>query len=448
MVVVGGGLAGVTAALVAADAGARVTLLERRPWLGGATFSFTRGGLEVDNGQHVFLGCCTAYRWLLRRLGTEPLTALQGRLAVPVLVPGGRVGWLRRGRLPAPAHLVRALAGYRWLAPADRLRAARAGLALRRLDPGDPQLDQETLAGWLAAQGQRPAAVAALWELVALPALNLRAADASLALAVKVFRTGLLDRADGADIGWSQVPLSRLHGEPARRALAAAGAEVRCRCRADRVEAGPAGPVVLASGARLDADAAILAVPHDAAAGLLPPGALPDPGRLRRLGRVPIVNVHAVYDRPVTRLPFAAGLGTPVQWVFDRTRAAGLAGGQYLAVSLSAAEEELALPAAALRARYLAALAALLPAARHARVLDCFVTREPAATFRQAPGTAALRPGPCTGIPGLYLAGAWTATGWPATMEGAVRSGLAAARAALAGLGHAPRFPRELEGAA
>jgi hydroxysqualene dehydroxylase len=184
-------------------------------------------------------------------------------------------------------------------------------------------------------------------------------------------------------------------------------------------------------------DRVISAVPPAAAERLLPPGALDlPPGWAGALGAAPIVNVHEVYDRPVLDEPFAAGVDTPVQWVFDRTGPSGLhrvhpAPAQYLAVSLSAADDVIGCPVAELRARMLPALSALLPAAQRARVLDFFVTREPRATFRPAPGSAALRPPAATGLPGLTVAGAWTATGWPATMEGAVRSGEAAAAVVL-----------------
>ena len=171
----------------------------------------------------------------------------------------------------------------------------------------------------------------------------------------------------------------------------------------------------------------IVAVPHGRAARPAARRRAPRPRRLARgSARSPIVNLHVVYDRPVLELPFAAGVDSPVQWVFDRTASAGLTDGQYLVVSLSAADAELGVSASELRERYLAALAELLPAAAGATVRNCFVTREHAATFRAAPGQRALRPGPPTALPGLVLAGAWTDTGWPATMEGAVRSGHAA----------------------
>src|SRR6266568_8444428 len=241
VVVVGGGLAGIATALAAADGGARVTLLEARPRLGGATFSFQREGLELDNGQHVYLRCCRAYQSLLERLGVRELAPLQPRLDVPVLAPGGRMGRLRRGNLPAPLHLAGTLARYPYLNWSDRLGVVRAALALRRLDPADQRLDQRSFGSWLADQGQSRAATDALWELVGLPTLNARTDQASLQLATMVFKTGLLTARDAADIGYSRVPLSRLHGEPAARALGEAGVRVRMRCHARAIE--PADPV-------------------------------------------------------------------------------------------------------------------------------------------------------------------------------------------------------------
>ncbi|CCG01192.1 hydroxysqualene dehydroxylase HpnE [Blastococcus saxobsidens] len=436
VVVVGGGLAGLTAALEAGDAGAQVTLLERSPRLGGATHSFRRGALEVDNGQHVFLRCCTAYRGLLRRLGVESDTVLQDRLDVPVVTGSGQTARLRRGALPAPLHLARALAGYRLLSPRDRSHAVRAALALGRLRTDDPDVDAVSFGTWLAAHGQSPAAVERLWELVTVATLNARAADASLALAATVVQRGLLAERGAADLGYATVPLSRLHGEPAARALAALGADVRCGVKVSAVRPDGDGGFTVLAGSRtgdaaFPADAVVLAVPSDAVAGLMPAGALAAPAAPAALGSAPIVNVHVVYDRPVTTSPFLAAVESPVQWVFDRTAAAGLDSGQYLALSVSAADADIGRPTADLLAQYLPAMHALVPGTRTAEVTEAFVTREPAATFRQAPGTLQLRPGPRTRLPGLALAGAWTRTDWPATMEGAVRSGRAAARAAL-----------------
>jgi hydroxysqualene dehydroxylase len=442
VVVVGGGLAGLSAALACADAGAEVTLLEARARLGGATFSFRREGLSVDNGQHVFLRCCTAYRGFLRRLGVEGSTALQPRLRIPVVAPGGRTAWLRRGSLPAPLHLAGALARYGHLSRRDRARAGLAALAMARMRPG-PELDDSTFGSWLASRGQSPGAVEALWNLIALPTLNLPAADASLALAVKVFRTGLLEHRSAGDVGYASVPLSALHADPAARAIAGAGASVRLRAAVRGIEPAVGGFAVRTEDGTAEADAVVLAVPHQEAASLLPPGAVADPDALARLGTSPIVNVHVVYASRVMDEPFVAGVGTPLQWAFDRTPTSGLERGQYLALSISGADAEIGERAEDLRARFLPALAELFPKAGTTPVERFFVTREHAATFRQAPGTWRLRPGPRTGIAGLYLAGAWTDTGWPATMEGAVRSGLAAAREAMASLGRT-RLPMEV----
>jgi squalene-associated FAD-dependent desaturase len=430
-VVIGGGLAGMAAGLSLADAGVAVTLLERRPRLGGATTSFQRGALTIDNGQHVFLRCCTEYRDFLARLGVTDKTHLQERLDVTVLAPGGARARLRRDNLPAPLHLTRALAGYKHLHPAQRAGVVRAALALRSLDPADRTLDSTSLGDFLARHGQGDAAVAAFWDVFVVATLNLPARDASLQLAARVFRTGLLDTADAGDIGWAAVPLGELHGDAGCAALGRAGVTVRTNSVVRAVAPHAGGWVVHTEGGSLSTDAVVVAVPPRDAAGLLPAGALPAPERLAALGAAPIVNVHVVYDRTVLPVPFAAAVGSPVQWVFDRTVHSGLDHGQYLAVSLSGADGWIDRPTAELCSVFLPALADLLPRARSARVVEAFVTRERRATFRQRVGSVALRPGSASLLPGLALAGAWTDTGWPDTMESAVRSGRSAAVAAL-----------------
>jgi squalene-associated FAD-dependent desaturase len=437
VIVVGGGLAGITAALDCAEAGAQVSLLEVRPRLGGAAYSLRRDGLWLDNGQHVFLRCCSAYRALLERLGSEPLVRIQPRLEIPVLSPHRRLVTLRRSRLPAPLHLAWALARYSHLTVPQRVRAARGALLLARLRP-DAALEQErltgaTLGGWLAEHGQDPGAVAALWDLIALPTMNLAASQGSLALGAFVLRTGLLQHNDAGDIGFHMRPLDEILGQPAGRALERAGAQVLLGVRAERVLQTEGGLKVQASGGlELDGDVVVCAVPHERASGLLEPLLGEQTAGWRKLGSSPIVNVHVVYDRRVCELPFAAGVGTPVQYLFDRTAAAGLGEGQYLAVSLSGAQREMGCSVEQLRELYVSALAELLPQAQGAVVRRFHVTREHAATFHAGPGTQALRPAARTSVSGLVLAGAWTDTGWPATLEGAVLSGQAAAREALA----------------
>jgi hypothetical protein len=512
IVVIGGGLAGITAAIALSEVGAGVTLAEARPRLGGATTSFSRGGLMVDNGQHVFLRCCVAYRGLLARLGMTGAVSLQDRFDVTVLAPGGRAR-LHRTALPGPLHMGHALMGYRFLSRAQRLRVGRAALAIAALDPARPELDRQRLGDWLAAHGQDERTRRLLWDLFTVSALNVNGDDANLALAATVVKTALLGARDAADIGVPSVPLGVLHGQAAGALLARLGAQVRLSAKAAAIEVRPGAPggpgprfrVRLAgrrgdglppdgaapddaaldgaaldgagldgSGETIDADGVVLAVPAAVAARLAPAGtvrtgtvrtgtvrtgtvrtgtvhtntvgepaatgnghglpAQPGPEQWQELATSPIVNVHVIYDRRVTRLPFAAAVDSPVQWVFDRTGPSGLRSGQYLAVSLSAADGYVDVPSAALRERFLPAMADLFPAARDARVTDFFVTRERRATLRQVPGCERLRPGAATALPGLVLAGAWTDTGWPDTMEGAVRSGLNAARVLRQGL--------------
>jgi len=500
VVVVGGGLAGITAAIALREAGDQVTLLEARPRLGGATCSFTRNGLVIDNGQHVFLGCCSAYRGLLDRLDMTGEVSVQDRFDVTVLRPGGQAR-LRRTRLPGPLHMGLALARYSFLSPAERLRVPRAALAMMRLDPARPGLDHERLGDWLAARGQGEHARRVLWDLFTVSALNVAGDDASMTLAATVVQTALLGKKDAADIGTPAISLGDLHGKAGARLLQRLGADVRMGAKVAAVEAAagggflvrltdralpadsgpfpphenaaadprptagdeaassqihPDGPLAgrdgRAGGAEIHADGVVLAVPPDAAARLIPAGPAdggagsagpgsagpgwpgPGPDRWRDLGASPIVNVHVIYDRKVTELPFAAAVDSPVQWVFDRTRPSGLPSGQYLAISLSAADDLVDVTTARLREQFVPALAELFPAARDAQITDFFVTRERRATFRQVPGCAGLRPGAATAVGGLVLAGAWTDTGWPDTMEGAVRSGLNAARELRRGL--------------
>jgi squalene-associated FAD-dependent desaturase len=466
VVVIGGGLAGITAAIALSEAGAAVTLLEARPRLGGATTSFNRGALVVDTGQHVFLRCCTAYRGLLARLGMTGSVRLQDRFDVTVLAPN-RTARLRRTALPGPLHMGTALARYPLISLAERARVTRAALAMRMLDPEDPALDTQRLGDWLAAHGQDERTRRVLWDLFTVSSLNIPGDDASLALAATVVKTALLGQKDAADIGVPAAPLGELHGTAGLALLRRLGAEVRLGVKAASVEVAadgsadgePAGSrgrylIRLARGEGeetgrgaagvLRADGVVVATQAQGAAKLVPPEAGVASRTWQQLGTSPIINVHVIYDRRVTRLPFAAAVDSPVQWLFDRTEISGFGAsgrGQYLAISQSAADPYVDVPAARLREIFVPALAELLPAAQDARVSEFFVTRERRATFRQGPGCGRLRPKAATALPGLVLAGAWTDTGWPDTMEGAVRSGLNAAielRRGLGGLGGSP----------
>jgi predicted NAD/FAD-dependent oxidoreductase len=483
VVVIGGGLAGISAAIELAGAGLPVTLVEERPWLGGATCSFARRGLIIDNGQHAFLKCCTAYRELLARLGVASSCSIQDELDLTVLsareadavgsgtgqfaggpgvagVPGGdrqavgevRQAVLRRSELRPPLHLAGALAQYDLLSPAERLLAGAAWVTLQfagRTNRGDGV----RLGRSLRWRAQSEHARRMFWDLLTVPALNVAGDEGGLGAAARALRAATLGSPDGADIGVPAVPLSMLHGGPATDVLAGAGVQVRLGSKAVAVRTTSDGGyhVQLADRPRSEdtqfeygapevirADGVVLAVPSFDAAALAPVELAGAADGWARLQPSPIVSIHVVYGREVTSLPFAAVAGAPARWVIDKTRAAGLHAGQYLAVSVPAADAYVDRPASALRQEFLPLLARLFPAAAGATVEDFFVTRERRATIRQVPGTERLRARQPVSLPGLAVAGAWTATGWPASMEGAVRSGHTAATKLLSELAGLP----------
>jgi hydroxysqualene dehydroxylase len=427
VVVVGGGLAGIAAAVRLAERGRSVRLLERRTRLGGQASSLDHTGLVADTGQHVFLRCYHQYRALLDRMGASDLVELQDRLDITVLLSGGQRARLRRGQLPAPWHVVPALARYAGLTPTERVRALLAGQALRQVNPDDPASDQQTFGSWLREHQQSARAVRRLWGLIAVAALNLHPDLASLALAARVFQTGLFDGRSNGDIGMARVTLNDLHAASAGRLLDRLGVAVTTRSQVHRIEPAAPGFILRTSGGDLVTKQVVLATPHGPAAQLIPPGACPGSERWADLGSSTIVNCHFVLDRLVLDVPFAAAPETTMQWIFDRTQIVALDQGQYFVSSVSDADRLYAIPGRQLCRQQWDELQSLLPAAGAAHIVDSFVTREPRATFRQRAGTASLRPTSSTLLPGLALAGAWTATGWPDTMEGAVRSGQAAA---------------------
>ncbi len=444
VVVIGGGLAGISAAIDLAEAGLRVTVLEARPWLGGATFSFARRGLTIDNGQHMFLRCCTAYRELLAKLGVTSSAPVQDALELTVIGPAGQVT-LRRSGLPAPLHLARVLAGYRLLSVAERLKIAAAMTALQLTDL---RHDDVSFEDWLSRKFQGGQARRLFWDLLSVSALNAGPGQASLGLAAASIRTATLAGRAGADIGVPSVPLSRLHGAAATELLAQHGVMIKLGVQVVSIQPGPAGGYDLRLGpsaaadarpaertpSRLTVDAVVLAVPAWEAADLAPSELASDAARWAMLEPTPVVSLHVIYGRRVTLLPFAAMVGKQVHWVVDKTVAAGLHTGQYLAVSVPAADDYVDVPTSALRAEFLALLARNFPAAADAPVEDFFVTRERRATIAQQPGSRSARRAPPAGLRGLAVAGAWTDTGWPDTMEGAVRSGRTAARKIIADL--------------
>jgi hydroxysqualene dehydroxylase len=389
--VVGGGLAGLAAALELADAGQEVTLHEARPTLGGAVQTLPRrdGDPEPppDNGQHIALGCFTEYLRFLDRIG-QSRSVRRLKLELPVIDERRRSATIKRSPL--------ALLRYRHVSFGERLAIVRA------LARWNQTTHAETFGDELRARGQSDRAVERFWDVFVRPALNLPADEASAEVGLFTVQTALLGDAEYADLVLPVRPLGEMHGE-------AAGATVETGSRVDDLDA-------------LGAEAVVLAVPPADSARLL---GEPEP----ELEHSPIVSVHLLFDRRLLRTPLAALLNSPAHWVFDRGALTGHeqgAGRQYLTVVSSGAPE-----LEALRGRELVDLigGALTERLGDAELLWSRVSREPNATIAVRPGSEKQRPGPETSRPGVVRAGAWTATGWPATMEGAVRSGRIAARA-------------------
>jgi hydroxysqualene dehydroxylase len=397
--VVGGGLAGLAAALELLDSGAEVTLYEARPTLGGAvqTLPEREGDPEPppDNGQHIALGCFTEYLRFLERIG-EGSSYTRRRLALPVIAEDGSRSSI------APAGLLL----YRHISFGDRLRIAVTLARLRRAHARDG----ETFGELLRRLGASDASVERFWDVFIRPALNLRADEVDAQAGLFTVRTALLGPRSNADLVLPSRPLGVMHGEAAGRAL---GERVRLGERVESLD-------------DLDADGIVVAVPPRESARLL---GEPEPA----LEDSPIVSVHLLFDRPILHNPLAALLGSDAHWIFDRgslTSHLPEANGQYLTVVSSGVPELLEIRGRELVERIAGQLTDRLGAAE---LLWSRVSREPYATIALRPGV--VRPGPDTDMHGVVRAGAWTDTGWPATMESAVRSGRAAAQHLLSKVG-------------
>ena len=436
--VLGGGLAGIAAAVSLADAGWRVTLLEGRKHLGGRATSHVdpRTGEPLDNCQHVLIRRCTRLVALLGRLGVADDIEWHDRLHF--LRPGGRHDVLRRSPLPAPLHLAPSLLGCGFLGAGAKLAVSSSML---RVIAGDRGSDDVSFADWLRARRQPAEAVERFWSPVVVSALNECVERASSAAALHVFREGFLADRAGYEVGVPRVPLVRLY-DGAGEVLRRAGGTVLAGtpARAVHMEGGRVRGVACGAGRPFRADAYVCALPPERVAKVFaPPAADADP-RLSAGGRLafsPIVGIHLWFDRPVLYLPHAALVGSSLHWLFDR--GVGPDGRQHLHGVISAARDHADLPAARIVAEACSEVARFLPAARGAVLLRGEVIKERRATFSPAVGAERLRPEAAGPIDNLFLAGDYCRTGWPATMEGAVRSGELAAAAAVEAATRAPR---------
>jgi len=452
VIVIGGGLAGLSSAVVLAEAGYRVRLFERRPHLGGrATSYWLPDGSHVDNCQHVTLGCCTNLDDFYRRVGAAEKIRYYQRLFF--LDTRGRRGVIEPSPLAPPFHLAPSFALFPSLTWEDKCAIAGAMLAIARRGGQPADARGATMLDWLRRRGQTPGAIQRFWQVVLVSALNeeLERTDAQYGL--DVFWKGFLASRRGFEVGIPCVPLAELY-DGCREAIVRRGGEVRMRAgaREFRVEQGQVAALRLDDGMEVSGDHFIAAVPHTALLEMLPAEVV---GReaafanLNRLRSSPITGVHFWYDRPVMNEPFVTLLDRTAQWVFNKSRLIGQqAPGrpeserevQYLQLVISASYRLLPLARQEIIELCRRELLEALPATREARLVRATVIKEAHATFSPEPGADSWRPGQRSPLKKLFLAGDWTATGWPATMEGAVRSGYLAAEAVLVADGCAQRL--------
>ena len=422
-IVIGGGLAGLSAAAALGGAGFRVEVFESRPFLGGRATSFPLSPADdaselIDNCQHILLRCCVNLLDFYARLGVED--SIRFYREFNFIEPGGRVSTLRRGALPAPLHFTEAFLRMRFLGAADKIAIARGLLALRRERTRRQDLDSITMLDWLLQKRQTPRAIERFWRQVLVSAINEDVDRMAARHGFQVFWLGFLARADAYEMGVPAIPLGELYRAELWRGIGEIS--LRLRCPVEQLD--PEG--ITAGGRRHTADYYICALPFERLAGL----GLAAPA----FEHSPITGIHLWFDRAVTDLPHATLLDRTIQWMFNKSA------GRYLQLVVSASRDLASMSRADIVALALNELGEFFPIVRQARLEKAHVIKELRATFSAAPGTEALRPATQTSRPDLFLAGDWTRSGWPATMEGAVRSGYLAAEAVTAASGRPARF--------
>jgi squalene-associated FAD-dependent desaturase len=441
--VIGGGLAGLSAGVSLAEAGWRVRLFEQRPFLGGRATSYVLpDGEHVDNCQHVTLGCCTNLEDFYRRIGAQGKIKYFDRLLFQD--PQGRTGTMQAGWLPAPLHMTGSFLGFAPLSYADKKSIASALLDILRGKGHTEDLDTPggiSMLEWLQRRKQTPGAIERFWRVVLVSALDEELDRTDARFGVDVFWKGFLSNRTGYRMGVPSVPLAELY-DGCKAEIERRGGEVNLRmpARAVHFQDGGVSAVEFDGGRRESGDAYVFAVPHEVLTDLLPEDVKRQEPWLAQLGNIkvsPITGVHFWFDREVMQEPFVTLLDTTTQWIFNKTalyggnNGAGNGKNQYLQLVISASYDLLQKPRQEIIDLCLAEVRQALPAAVKANLLKATVIKEAAATFSPQPGVNRWRPKQQTSIGRMYLAGDWTDTGWPATMEGAVRSGYLAAEAVL-----------------
>ncbi len=441
VVIVGGGLAGLAAGVALSKRGFRVILLEKRPFLGGRAFSFRdpETGIEVDNGQHVFVGACDQYMRFLRDIGAWQNVRMPKRLAARV-IRDGKSAWLRASSwIPGSAANLPALLGYSHVSFVGRLRLLYGMMRIRfaRREPGGP-LEDQIFEDWLRERGQTDETISRFWNLIVLPALNDNISEVSADAGLMLFQTALLGAPTKAAIGYPVVGLSRLAGDAAQEFITDRGSEIKLSADVAglALENGRVCGVQLESGELVDADSVVVALPAAATRELISSdiSSADHFSPADDVETAPIVGVHIWYDTEVIDDLFVAVLDSPLQWVFNVTRmhereTEDSGNGQHIAISLSGAWQWKDKSKAELREIFVSEMARVFPAAANASVTRFITVKMLDATFRVTPGAEKNRLPQETPVPGLFLAGDWTRTGWPSTMESAVRSGNLAADA-------------------
>ncbi len=426
VVVVGAGLAGLAASSALARAGAKVAIVDRRPFVGGRAYSYAHPVVEeIVDSQHVLVGACTA----LRKLCTDAGVADRIRWydAYTFLEPGGRRSVLQPGFLPSPGHNALSFLRAGMLGLDDKIAISRGLMSFLR---GSPSNDAESVAHWLQRTGQPEGAVRHFWRPVVISALNDSLDRCSMKYAGQVFHETFLKSAEGGRFGIPSLPLSEFYGHVAEDAVRH-GAALWESFAVRSVSQVSKGWEIAGDREVLRADKLVLAVPFDQVAPLLAPKVFSQalPLGLEPFRHSPITTIHLWYDREVTDLDHAALLDTTIEWMFHKSRIRGwdAARGSYVELTISASHPQLKQSPDEVFRRALTEFEGFFPAARTAVLRKHLVLKEAKATFSVVPGLDRFRPSQETPVQGLFLAGDWTRTGWPSTMEGAVRSGYLAA---------------------